>query len=83
MANSAQESSNLYSELPLWASTPVDIEVKEKTPFGNAAIPFPPGTRQEAMANRSRPPLHSNPEENNGRAGMKVDISVSVKKQKL
>ena len=81
MANSAQESSNVYSELPLWASTPVDVGVKEKTPFGNAALPFPPGTRQEA--NRSRPPLHSNPEENNGRAGMKVDISVSVKKQKL
>lgn len=82
MAISSQESSNAYSDLPLWTSTPVDIEVKKKTPFedhSTASLPSPPGTtRQEA--NRSRPSLHSNPE-NSGDEGMMVVISVSVTKQ--
>ena len=83
MANSVKENSNVYSEPPLWTSTPVDIEVKKKTPFkdhSTASLPSPPGTtRQEA--NRSRPSLHSNPE-NSGDEGMMVVISVSVAKQK-
>ena len=80
MANSVKESSNVYSEPPLWTSTPVDIEVKKKTDHSTASLPSPPGTtRQEA--NRSRPSLHSNPE-NSGDEGMMVVISVSVAKQK-
>ena len=42
MANSAHESGNLYSELPLWNSNPVCIGVKKKTSFedhGNTSLP--------------------------------------------